>query len=339
MRIPKYLSPSALAVAEENLTLYYINYLADNKPEKIPQTQPMSVGSSFDAYAKSYLYESLFGKNHNPKFEFKALFEAQVESINRDWALDAGKWAFEFYKKSGALADLVTELSTAIGPPSFEFEAMGVVNGYREGVTLDLDVVLFGKPDVRFVSKLGARIVYDFKVNGFCGSGNTSPKPRYIKVSDGWGPEFGHASRNNGERHKNCTVMSHHGFQIATHYLEDVDHQWATQLGTYGWLLGEKVGADFICGIDQLACAHSGIKDKPLIRVAQHRARISETFQMETLARYQRLWQLINSGHFFQELTIEESKARCEMLDKNELKIDENMSDNEKMAIRLMRDI
>ena len=52
MRTPKYISPSALKLFEKNPTEYYLKYLADAHPPRSPQTQPMSVGSAFDAFVK-----------------------------------------------------------------------------------------------------------------------------------------------------------------------------------------------------------------------------------------------------------------------------------------------
>ena len=61
----------------------------------------MSVGGSFDAYAKSALHERLFGKGAAPQFEFQTIFENQVEPHNRDFALEAGKYIFDCYVLTG----------------------------------------------------------------------------------------------------------------------------------------------------------------------------------------------------------------------------------------------
>lgn len=337
MRTPKYLSPTSLKVFEENQTQFYLNYLADNRPDRFPQTIHMAVGSAFDAYVKSYLYNVLYGKL-DPKFAFEALFEAQVEVQNRTTALKAGAWAFECYKKSGALIELLGELRLAIGPVSFEFDILGVANGYREGITIkECDVPIFGKPDIRFMNQHGARITYDWKVNGFWGKSNTSPKPGYIRCLDGWGYEIAKPSRSNGERHKDCNVILVDGVQINCCYFETIDRDWADQLATYQWLLGEPIGRESIIGIDQLACAPSGVEGRPMIRVAQHRSRVSENYQYALLARYQNLWHRITSGHFFTELTLEESQSKCAELDKNSLAIKDGMSEEEQQKIRLMR--
>jgi len=77
MRIPAYLSPSALGVFEKDREQYYLKYLADNRPPRMPQTEPMAVGSAFDAFVKSYLHHSLFG-NHGKdnQYELNTIFEA-----------------------------------------------------------------------------------------------------------------------------------------------------------------------------------------------------------------------------------------------------------------------
>jgi hypothetical protein len=176
MRKVQHLSPSSLSTWLKNQDEFYLQYLAHDRPPRIPQNQPMAIGSAFDAYAKSYLVERLFGSNADPKYSFDALFESQVERQNRDWAREHGRYVFEQYQQSGALADLFTELKSAQGQPRFEFEVKGAVSGYREGATRTIgSVVLLGKPDVAFVNKAGVMIVIDWKVNGYCSKNPPSP--------------------------------------------------------------------------------------------------------------------------------------------------------------------
>src|SRR5581483_6216669 len=143
MREIKYLSPTSISKYAEDPDEFYLNYLADNRPPRMAQTQPMSIGSAFDAYVKSFLHQSLFGVGNDPKFEFQTLFEAQVEACNRDWAMVHGKQAFDVYKKCGALYDLMLELQHSVGTPRFEIDMMGVVDAHREGVTKQLGGVTF----------------------------------------------------------------------------------------------------------------------------------------------------------------------------------------------------
>ena len=67
--------------------------------------------------------------------------------------------------------------------------------------------------------------------------------------------------------------------------------------------------------IDQLCCKPAKDEGEPLIRVAQHRCRISPEFQLLLNERIQNCWAILQSGHIFDDLTREESDARCEVLD------------------------
>lgn len=61
MRKPDYISPTALKLYRDNRDEYYLRYLADTKSPRDGQTQPMSIGSAFDAYVKSDIHTKLFG--------------------------------------------------------------------------------------------------------------------------------------------------------------------------------------------------------------------------------------------------------------------------------------
>lgn len=297
MKTVQYLSPSSIAKYNENPDEFYMKYLSDKAPPKDKQTAPMSVGSSFDAYVKSYLHDQLFGKT-DPRFEFQTLFEAQVEPHVRAQALIDGKKCFEAYKATGALNDLMIMLSKASNTPRFEFDLRGVVEGHREGVQLQFgNVVLLGKPDVHFISKEGVDVILDWKVNGFYSQ--ASPTKGYIKL------------RPEGTRHKEAFVQWDRDIEVnMAHTLDQTREEWAAQLAIYGWLLGMKVGSRFVVAIDQLACR----KDRD-IRIAEHRAYVNELFQHDLFRKAQHLWDLCHSGYFFRDLTLEESQNKCKLLD------------------------
>jgi hypothetical protein len=63
-----------------------------------------------------------------------------------------------------------------------------------------------------------------------------------------------------------------------------------------------------IVGIDELV-SKSRLKDElpPLLRIAQHRARISASFQMEVLAGLKTLWNSIQEGWIRPDLSRDES--------------------------------
>lgn len=301
MRLPKYMSPTSLKTFEDDPVKYYLRYLADDRPDRDPQTEPMSVGSSFDAHVKSYLVEKLFGKAEG-KYELTALFEAQVERHNRDFALKAGKHCFDVYKKSGALADLMIDLNKSVGDPKFEFSIQGAIGGEREGKFRDIGIPLLGKPDVFFINSQGCHCIFDWKVNGYCSKSGASPTKGYIGLRNSEGGNKGH--------HKDAHPMVINGIMInIAFFLEDVNMGWATQLAIYAWLIGEDIGAEFVIGIDQLACR------KGDIRIAQHRSKISPDFQNLLFERLVIAWSVINSDHFFRDMSIEDSRMRCKLLD------------------------
>lgn len=293
MRKPEYLSPTSLDLFYKDREQYYMQYLSDNKLKKDAQTVPMAIGSSFDAYIKADLYKRLVNKG-DTQFTFEALFETQVESQNRDVVRKDGEFLYKFYQSCGALTDLMLDMNGCIGEPRFETKIEGKIR-------LDLhDVPLLGKPDLYFITKDGARIVFDFKVNGFYSNHPHSPKPGYKRC------------RPTGEVHKNYWPHKHNGYEVNVQQsFEDTDEMWATQLSTYAWLLGEAIGEKTILAVDQIACNNV----KKTYRVAQHRAIASRGFQEKTFRKYETMWKQIQDGHIFDDLPREESDRKCKLFD------------------------
>lgn len=324
MRNIQYLSPTSLSLYLKDKQEFYLNYLAEDRPDRFPQTEPMALGSSFDAFVKSYLHQSLFGKT-DPKFEFQTLFEAQVEEQNRDRAKKNGEHIFNEYKAEGCLADIMLELSNSVIEPKFELDVKGVVNGYKEGITKksDTGVVFLGKPDLLFVNASAARVILDWKVNGYYSAYFTSPMKGYIRLRQ---------SRSNKGAHKEAYVTVHKGMQInAAHYLEQLNEDWARQLSIYAWLFGEEIGSDFIVAVDQV------VGNPP--RFAEHRLRIGSDFQFRTFAQAQEAWDVVHSDHYFRELTFEESKVKCESLDKMAATLRGEGTSNDKWFAKQVRGV
>lgn len=290
-----------------------MRYLSDRKSPREPQNQPMSVGSAFDAYAKAHLHKVLVNDG-DPKFKFETLFEAQVEPDMRDWARKAGKFVFHFYQQHGGLANLMSELQDSIGPVRFEMDVLGAIEGSRESRSGEINKVpLLGKPDIFFINKEGCPIVLDWKVNGYCAKRNISPMPGYLHCLPGF------------NQHQDCEVGIHRGFKINTnpkHQLQQLNEDYARQLSIYGWLCGVEVGETFVAGIDQICCnatkevycevtGHYG----PAMRIAQHRTTISPEYQYRLRDRIHHIWECCTSGHFYPELTLEESQSRCQLIE------------------------
>lgn len=306
MRTPEFLSPSSVKTFEKSKDEFYLKYLADSKPPRLGQTAPMAVGSSFDAHVKSYLHYALHG-NYGPgdAYKFDTIFEKQVEAHGRDLALVDGKFVFDCYKKSGALSDLMVELQTSINKPRFEFDIKGFVK------TNIGDVPMLGKPDIFFINGEGARVIPDWKVNGFYSNSDTSPKKGYVKIRDGWDSKVDKPSRGNHTSYKDVYPVKYKGILCNTMInFEEVDTDWADQITIYGWLLGEEVGStNLIAGIEQI------VGRSPKLRIASHRAVTSAAYQYNLLERVERAWKCITSGHFFDELNLEESKQRCQEIE------------------------
>ena len=300
MNRPKYLSPSALSCWEENEDEYYLRYLSPNRPPKIKQTEAMSVGSGFDARVKDYLAEKLFGKGVKPELEYDSQFNSQVEPHNRDFSAKAGLVCFEAYKTSGALAWLLAKLQKA-DEVRMESRTIAEVNG----------VPLGGVPDLDF--RIGRyRIVFDWKVNGYCSQADKTPAQGYAICRDGW---IGKASRSHGKPHGSYWMEFVEGVGDinSTPHLESLtglgESGWATQLSTYAWVTGTPVGEEIIAFVDQLCCGKNGI------RVASHRSRITGPYQEKRFQAYKNLWDVIHSEHIFRDVSVEASKERCQMLD------------------------
>jgi len=285
----KYLSPTSIKLFNSDIEEFYLKYVSDVDIPRFPQTQPMAAGSAFDAFVKSHLYGCLFGEN---EFDLRTIFENQVEKYNWDWAWEAGKHIFEEYKKAGCVDALLIELSKAVGKPRFEFSVSNEVKG----------VPLLGKPDVFFINSDGARVVYDWKVNGYCSSRLKSPMKGYIILRE-IGKEF--------KVHKDCFLLNFKNILInAAMKLEDSNKDWADQLAIYSWLLGEEVGSEeVIFGIEQIC----GPKDR--LRFASHRLKISPEYQYHLLELAQHIWNIVTSGWIFRELTEEQSRERCKLLE------------------------
>jgi hypothetical protein len=301
-----HISPSALKTWSEKPDEWYMKYMSFNKPPSIPQTQPMAIGSAFDAYAKSYIIKHLSGGNVPVGYSFEELFEKQVEPHNRDWALIHGKYAFDCYKTSGALADLMLEINGADTAPRFEFEVKGTIK-------TDLgEVKLQGRPDLKFHTKQGAEVVIDWKLNGYQGNSPMSPKPHYNLSRDGW--TDGDHSRTHRQSHKDACIFLEKGIHVnTTAHMENVDKDWATQLCVYAWLMGAPVGSDFVNGIEQLACSPGN--GKPKIRISSYRMKTKKEYQEDLFQRLCSMYEIINSDHIFRDVSKEESQARCKHLD------------------------
>lgn len=305
MRIPRYLSPTSLHLWERDREEFYRKYLADTKRPHIAQSNAMAVGSAFDAFVKCELHKALFGNDGGGEYDLETLMEAQVDADCLPFAYRAGQHTFDRYKICGAYDELLEDLQTSDSPPKFEFTLMDEIGG----------VPLIGKPDCWY-TRNDIQVVLDWKVMGYCSRHTQSPKKLYRYCRDTWGADAAKPTRGGAKAHPKYVELDHHGHKIGTHWLEDVDKKWADQIAIYSWMLGVDVGDEsMVTCIDQLACKPHPDGDEPLIRVAQHRCRISSFWQHSLLGRLQDCWNTVNSGHIFSDLSREESDQQCKVLD------------------------
>ncbi len=292
MRLPARLSHSAFALWESNPEEFYLKYLAEHRPPRMPQERPAAAGSAFDAMVKASLEHDLSGAAVGPRFD--QLFTAQVEPQNRDWALGEGRYIFDCYKVSGFYAELLNLLKKATAP-RFEFTIEALIGG----------VPFTGKPDCQFNLDT-VDVVHDFKLNGYCSKYATSPHKSYMRCRDGWVATNGKQSRSHDTEHDQFLAQDFRGLAINASYLEAANTAWADQLSLYGWALGEKIGDEnVVMSIHQIVAKPA--EPRPQLRVAAYRARVSQGYQLKLLERLQGCWKAITGGHVFPDLTREES--------------------------------
>ncbi len=320
--VPNYLSPTSIAKAYKEPDDFFNTYSSISPPDRFPQTFQMMFGSAFDGAVKNFLQTRLLGEaNVPPEFQYEQIIKDQCEEHfwnkeHEDYKEehDAFYWAeylLKAYKTSGALQDLLIPLLEASEQPRFEFTVSSEIKRMED----DSGVVLLGKPDVYFRTKGGNQVIYDWKCNGIYSKSPTSPKKEYMKVRDGWlsVPKVGYDgiianhTRSHMTQHKEAFPHFHHGMMInGNSSFESIDPTWAAQLCTYGWLMGEAIGSDFVLGIDQL-CGAPGKYMEPKVRVASHRSIVKSQWQFEFYDKAKSLWDKLQVGHVFVNETREKS--------------------------------
>jgi hypothetical protein len=184
-----------------------------------------------------------------------------------------------------------------------EFTVEGEING----------VPFLGKPDLQFVVDLGAgeiQNVWDFKVHGFCSKYGASPTKGYALCRDG---QEGTPTRSHLKCHANYLASNHKNMLVNSGWMEHCSKSYADQLTLYGWLMGEQVGDEnVVLGIEEILGKYTG--GPPRLRIANHRGRVSRSYQLSLADRMASCWQAITSGYIFQDMTREENDSRCEVL-------------------------
>jgi len=314
MRMPKYLSPTSIQLWYKDREEFFRKYLAENRQPRMPQTEPMSVGSAFDAYIKNYLASCLGMEEAKGELELEKLLIEQVEPQNHDFAFEAGRKCFEAYKSLGATGYLMKELEGAAEKPCFEYTVQATLTDTETS----MGVPLLGKPDLYFYTKSGKLCIYDWKVNGYCSKSGASPKKGHLRCLTSGKPS---------SAHKLVTPMVVDGISIdIANPLHAMDESWATQLAIYGWVLGG-LDAKIIAGIDQLACGPKGI------RVASMRNKLDPAWLAELWCKCVEIWSAIQEGAIFAE---NNEQKQLELEDEAGAFVEDG-DDNEKWYTSIMR--
>lgn len=293
MRKLNYISPTSLSKFYADRQEFYLQYMADAPPPKIPQSKAMSVGSAFDALVKDRISKRYYGIS-----TFEKLFEDGVEAHNRDWALEAGKQCMVAYEIAGGLRDMYTVLDKGAGDIKMEF----FVDSEVDGIPVKI------RPDLWFRVSGGSFVIIDWKVNGYCSKSGASPTQGYVMCRDGFLDTK--PTRGSGKCHTLCAPAFLDGIMYnMSHTLDMFSTEWATQLCIYTWGCGLGIGEQFLVGIDQLACKNGKI------RVAQHRSKISQKFQNEVIFKLHEMWVRCQSPETVFDLSVEQSISTCCQLD------------------------
>lgn len=290
IRTPKYLSFSSVNLFYKDRKEFFRKYICQIRVPRLKQMRAAAVGSAFDSMVKASVASEIYGPEAREEYELSVLFEDSVEKQNRDIARQDGQRCFDAYKESGAYDDLMGMFKDAQKPPEFE-----------RGSNADLfGIPVFGKTDCDFVNKQSIMVILDWKVKGYCSKYGASPAKGYALCRDGWTGSKG--SRSHGKHHKLYSEIDYNGTKINSNNIETCFEKWAQQLSLYGWILGQPIGSDdHIIAIDELCCKFMGEETPPIVRVAQHKSRISKVFQNNYFAKIKECWDRVSSGNIFDE--------------------------------------
>jgi len=296
-RKPKYLSPSALACWERDPDEYYLRYISPVRKPRDPQTDPMAVGSAFDALVKNKISVDLHGyeATKDTDYALSNLVVDQCEDHTLPEALEIACILFDQYIECGAYGNLIAEIRKSTCDVRMEFTVRETIGG----------VPLLGKPDLHFNTNLHREVITDWKVSGSVSKAGVSPQQGYMLALDC------NNSRTHEKSHKKFDGTLHESGLIVNRWkMNESTDYWADQLATYAWALGHDIGDEsWVARIEQIA-VRPGYKAKCVV----HQSTVDSAYQHRLLARYQACWAAVESNHIWTALSKAESVARGDML-------------------------
>jgi hypothetical protein len=263
---------------------------------KLSYLSPTSIGlfrKDKDAFYKRYLADA----RHPPEPQTPAMaLGSAFDFLIKTHIGAAGEDDFEHKDTVMPIAELMLAKYLKTGLPALALELdlakvdlLASIIG--EIMTASGPVPLKGKPDLHFAGA-EAHFVLDWKVNGY--------------FSASCSPYKGFLSRDGGVSHKEAVPIRYKGFMInGTHPFDTVRTDLADQLAIYGWLTAGDTPT--VYGIDQIL----GSK----MEVCRYRGIITEAYKVRLRSEIALIWEICSSGHFFRDLTAEESALRQKTFD------------------------
>lgn len=292
----KYFSPSSFLCYSRSPETFYQRYIAPDR-KRDPPIPAMSVGTAFDCIVKAAFWRDL-GYEDEAVVAEKDL--GGIFKEHQDFALDAGHYILHQYRKYGAYDELMEVLGESPIKPLMEKGTHGMIRG----------VPLYGIVDMFFLTKEHVPVILDFKVNGYCSNYPKSP-------TKGWSVLYcGDKVVRSG--YKKAELQWINGMPMnRVGSMEEDGYDWAVQLTFYRWLFHEwcQDEVPMYC-IDQCVCKPQ--EPRPILRFARHIRQINPLWQNKLATEVQERWESFNKGHFMLNRTLEESKARCLILDRTE---------------------
>ena len=294
---PAYISPSSLMASETQPHTFALQRLTtDNPMPREPQGLAAAVGSAFDCYVKYEVAKRLSEKGDN----HLGVLEKRVKKyIHPSVPAMTGMSVEEL--QSLDLMDFL--LTTCVEPQHNEValpKGRTICDIYMRDI---YHTTKYDQVEIDVTKSLGVVPVMgklDFTCNlsdplaKLIGWHNNHPVPADWKIvggATGKGAMKGkYYNRLDGGVSKGA-----HKLYRRDILMSEIDNRWATQLGTYGMLLGLKAPYPVV-----IEC---GVVRNTGIRFAKYIGWIDELFENDLLARYRTLWNSIIDGSFVEGLT------------------------------------
>jgi hypothetical protein len=289
-RRPTNLSYSSWALFEKDQEEFFVRYLAGNRAPRLPQENYMSVGSSFDAYVKAAL--------HSPPCLAPATIRtsssASCSRIRSRSTTATGRSVLASTSSTATCSRVPTTSCSSCSRLRSSHRGSRRRSTPRSTACLSPASRTFGS----------CRSSLTLIRCGWCSTGRSRASapsmvpararamPCAVMATVPWGQNVtkkdpgGKPSKSHNTSHANYLDYNHRGLTINAGYMEHCNDEYADQVSLYGWMLGEPPGdEEVVVWIDEIVSKFMGLGQNPLLRVANHRARVSRDHQLKLLGK------------------------------------------------------